>query len=521
MSGFNLNGRLASLSPQQRALLEKRLHRAAVGREAGIGRRTEAGPPPPSFCQQRLWFMNELNPNSSTYNAPFALRLTGPLNREALQQAVQTIFTRHEVLRTCFDCPGGAPVPTVMPLHQKVLQVVDLGDKPASRVEADVLSLVESEARRPFHLARDLVLRCVLWRLSEEHHLFLHVAHHIAWDYRSKVVFYEELAALYDAALDGQPAPLPELSIQYADFANWQRQRLTGPALDQLVAFWKGQLAEAPAILNLPLDRPRPPVQSQKGAKYPFAVPAALIESAQQLSRRGGVTLFMTLLAAFKTFLHLITGQNDILIGSPIAGRDRPETEPLIGFFINTLVFRTSLAGNPTFRELMKRVRETTMGAFANQEMPFEKLVETLRPPRTLSHNPFFQVNFRVASAPPTALRLRGVTAHPLDLIDTASSKFDLALEIAALEGGIGYWEYSTDLFEECSIARLGNEFLEVLEAVLDQPETPLGAIAVLNKVATRVRQRVQARQDQWSRPRGLGQARRRGAPGNVLSSNE
>jgi non-ribosomal peptide synthetase component F len=296
-------------------------------------------------------------------------------------------------------------------------------------------------------------------------------------------LLYQELAALYEGICKGQPVHLPELSIQYADFAVWQRQYLQGETLDKLVTYWKRQLEGAPPQLALPTDHPRPPVQSLRGGKVFFVLPQALVEQANELSRQENVTQFMTLLAAFNVFLLGFTGQEDISLGSPIAGRNRVQTEALVGFFINTLLYRTRLSGNPTFRELQARVRELTLGAFAHQDMPFEKLVEVIGPPRDLSRNPLFQVNFRVANVPPAPLMLPGLTIVPLDLIDNATSKFDLALELGIWPGASSYWEYSTDLFDETTIHGMRADFEKLLAELLAQPQLPVAELATFREL--------------------------------------
>jgi hypothetical protein len=471
--------------------LEKRLQRRpASAPDGAIPRRKDPGPCLLSFSQQRLWFLEQLTPGTSTYNAPFAVHLDGPLNLPALGLAVDAIFARHEVLRTCYDGNDGIPLQCPIPASAGMLRWVDLRDIPEERRAARARQLIEQEAQRPFDLARDPSLRCTLLQLGEHEFAFLHVAHHVAWDHPSKGILYAELGSLYEAFAAGRAPTLTELPIQYGDFAVWQRQHLAGPPLEKLVGFWKGRLAGAPPKLDIPTDRPRPRRLTLRGAKYPFVLCASLLDAAHALSRQAGTTPFATFLAAFKAFLSCYAGQHDVVVGSPISGRDRPEIEPLIGFFINTLVLRTDLSGRPTFRELLGRVRETTVEALVHQDMPFEKLVEIVRPLRDLSRNPLFQVNFRVAFAAAPELRLPAITSRPMPLIDTATSKFDLALEIAGADATTGYWEYSTDLFEEITIARMADDFRLVLAGVLARPETPLPDVPELAEVVARVRRR-------------------------------
>jgi hypothetical protein len=468
--------RLGQLSPEQRALLQQRLgKKAPAAASPQVPRRPTGGPCPLSFSQQRLWFLDQLLPRAAAYNVPYAMELSGELNVPALAAALEAVVNRHEVLRTVFRAARTTPVQVVLRNWPPVLRTVDLRQAPDSRTPAAVAAALREEATRPFQLDRDLTLRCLLLQLADDLSIFLHVSHHVAWDYRSRVVLYEDLGRAYATACKGEPVSLPELPIQYADYAAWQRERLQGAELEQLAAYWKGQLASAPPALELPVDHPRPPVQSLKGGKYFFHLPQELVEAAKGVARQEGVTLYMALLAAFKTFLFWLTGQEGISVGAPIAGRNLEQTEPLIGFFINTLVLHTKVAGDLSFRQLLRCVREVTLGAYAHQDMPFEKLVEVLRPPRDLSRNPIFQVNFRVASASPPALTLPGVTIAPLEVIDTETSKFDLALELGAAAGCSSYWEYSTDLFELPTIVALSQDFERLLAGLLQAPDLPIG----------------------------------------------
>jgi hypothetical protein len=504
-----LRQRLANLTPEQRALLEQRLlgKGGAGAAEQGIPRRQGTGPCALSFCQQRLWFLDQLSPNTPTYNVPIALRLRGPVNLPALDRALEALVARHEVLRTTFDCPSGTPVQVVAPAWPKVLRVVDLRGKPGAGGGA-LGALLKVEAARPFDLSRDVMLRATLLRLADDDAILLLLSHHVAWDLRSKTLMFEELAAVYNAAVRGAEADLPPLPIQYADFALWQRQHLQGPTLERLVSYWKQQLAGAPPTLEVPGDHPRPPVQSLKGGKYFFPFPPALLEQAKAVGRQHRVTLYMTLLGAFKVFLFASSGQEDLCVGSPIAGRNHVETEKIIGFFINTLVLRTRLGGEPAFAEVLARVREVTLGAHAHQELPFEKLVEVLRPPRDLSRNPLFQVNFRVANAPAVPPDLRGLDVTQMDLIDNATSKFDLALEVGAAEGVKSYWEYSTDLYTEASVVRLRGEFERLLGELLAEPGRPVPELPAFRELQAARGARA-ARQT----ARGLRGVRRRAGP--------
>ena len=356
-------------------------------------RSQNASPAPLSFSQQQVWFFNQLDPNSPLYNIPVGMRLSGPVDRGALQQALRAIVTRHEILRTRFAGDESGAVQLVQPPEPALLREIDLGNVSASEQESKVQQLVSSAVKRPFDLSREVMLRADLIRLSEAQSVLVIVMHHIAADVWSWRVFCRELAAFYNAAGFNE---LPPLLVQYSDFAVWQRESLDGTNLDTLVGYWRQKLADAPTLLELPLHHKRPAVQSFEGLAEFRKLNADLGPRLETLSQREGVTLFMTLLAAFQTLLHRYTGTEDLLIGSPTAGRSQVEVENLIGNFVNMLVLRTSLSGNSTFHELLQRTRETVLEALAHQDLPFEKLVQTLRPERSSSHSPLIQVMFAV-----------------------------------------------------------------------------------------------------------------------------
>jgi hypothetical protein len=486
-----LKQRIASLSAEKRAILEQMLLKRKGGaqNERPISRRTVSGPCRLSFAQQRLWFIDQMTPGVTAYNVPNAMRLTGPLEIEALAQALEAILARHEVLRTNFISQNGNPLQVIAERWKPVLRVVDIGSLDKDEQEAETRRLLEEEARRPFDMTSDAKLRALLLRLDSNEHVLMVCTHHVAWDFISKVVLYRELSALYQSFVQGVPTQLAELPIQYADFAVWQRDWLNSEAYRMECEYWKKTLGKAAHKLELPTDKKRPAVQNLGGAKYFFGLPSHFWERAKNISREQGVTLFMTLLAAFKFFLYAYSEQEDISVGSPIAGRSRPELEKLIGFFVNTMVLRTELSGNPTFRQMMLRVRESTLGSFAHAELPFEKVVEILNPPRDLSRMALFQVNFRVAGAIIPRLELPSVTTTPMELIDTVSSKFDLALELAPdTEEPISYFEYNTDLFLEPTIARMSNDFEQLLDTVLAQPDTPLKSLDLISQITRRIR---------------------------------
>lgn len=448
---------------------------------------------PLSFAQQRLWFLHQLAPDSPLYNDPVVLRLSGSLNVTALERSINEVMQRHEVLRTRFDAVQGQPVQTILPDLDVPLSIVNLQHLPESEREPEALRLATEEATRPFDLSGDRLLRVTLLRLSETEQIVLLTLHHIVSDGWSMGVLVQELSALYAAFSTDKPSPLPELTIQYADFAAWQRQWLQGEVLQTQLDYWRQQLADLPT-LQLSTDKPRPAVQTDHAATQTFVLSKEVSRSLSQLSQQEGVTLFMTLLTAFKTLLHCYTKQTDIGVGSPIANRNRAEIENLIGFFVNTLVLRTDLSGNPTFRSLLERVRETTLGAYAHQDLPFEKLVEELRPERQQNHLPLFRVWFVLQNAPMPPLELPGLTLAPLD-VDSGTTKFDLALFFFETSEGLeGCFEYNTDLFEAGTIAQMVNQLETLLNKIVVQPDMKLSALVNEFAKAAKEQQMLQAK---------------------------
>ena len=434
---------------------------------------------PLSFAQQRLWFLDQLEPGSPVYNLPIALRIAGPLDAGILVQSLDEILQRHETLRATFPAVDGQPVQIISPPKPPTLRRIDLQDLPVNEREAEALRLATEEARQPFDLAQGPLFRAKLLRLAEEEHILLLTIHHIVSDGWSFNVLMRELEALYTAFSIGQPSPLPPLPIQYADFAHWQRQWLQGEVLETQLAYWKQQLAGALPVLELPTDRPRPAVQTFRGARQSLRLPASLIQPLNALSQQEDVTLFMTLLAAFQTLLYRYTGQEDILVGSPIAGRTWTELEGLIGFFVNTLVLRTDLSGNPSFQQLLHRVREVTLGAYAHQDLPFEKLVEELQPQRDISRNPLFQVMF-LLNVPEQPPHLPGLHVTPLDL-PNGTAMFDVALSLTEDPQGLtACLEYNTDLFDPPTITRLLRHFQTLLEGMVANPHQSLATLPML-----------------------------------------
>jgi len=435
---------------------------------------------PASFGQQRLWFLDRFEPNSPYYNIPSAVRLTGTLNAAVLERALNEVVRRHEILCTTFDMLDGEVVQLIAPALNVPLPVIDLRSWPEALREAEALRLATDEARQPFDLTRGPLLRAQLLCLNEHEHLALFTLHHIIADGWSINVLINELATLYAAFAAHRSSPLPELSIQYADFAEWQRNWLQGDVLDDQMAYWKAQLANSPTVLELPTDRPRPAVQSSRGATRSLRLSAALLQDVNTLSRHENCTLFMTLLTAFQTLLHRYTGVEDICVGTPIANRNRAEVEALIGLFINTLVIRTDLSGDPSFRTLLQRVRETTLGAYAHQDLPFEKLVDVLQPVRDMSHSPLFQVMFILQNAPLKAQQLPGLTIKMLD-VDSGTATFDLTLSMSETVDGLdASIEYSTDLFDAATIDRFLQHFDVLLHSLVADPDAPISRLSLL-----------------------------------------
>lgn len=445
-----------------------------------ISRRENPKEAPLSFAQARLWFLDQLESGSCAYNIPAAVRLVGVLNEAVLEQSLNAIVQRHEILRTRFVLADKQPVQVITPTLSVTLPVVDLQQRPDPQRDAEVQRLAAQEAEQPFDLTKGPLLRVTLLKLRETEHVLLFTIHHIIFDAWSREVLIRELAMLYESFSSGQSSLLPELPIQYADFAHWQRQWLQGEVIEQQLTYWKQQLGGNLPVLQLPSNHPRPPVQTFRGATQKFEVTASVTEKLKQLSLSENGTLFMTLLAAFETLLYRYTNQKDICVGSPISNRNRSEIEPLIGFFLNTLVLRTDLSGNPQFQELLARVRQVALDAYTHQDLPFEVLVEALQPERSLSHTPFFQVMFILQTAPLQPLELPGVTLTLLNM-SGVTAKFDLTLYLRETEQGLtGGFEYSTDLFDEVTIGRMVRHFQTLLEGIVANPTQRLSELPLL-----------------------------------------
>jgi len=437
---------------------------------------------PLSFAQARLWFLDQLQPNSAFYNIPLALRLSGQLNIAALQSSINAIIQQHEALRTNFTTQEGQPVQVIASTKNLELLVVDLLHLRESEREIEAQRLVNEQANRPFNLEREPLLRGTVLQLGETEYVLLLTMHHIISDGWSMGVFVRELTELYKAFCTGAPPSLPELPVQYADFALWQRQWLQGEILVPQLDYWKEQLLDAPALLELPTDRPRPAVQTFRGGYYYTALSFELSAELTALSKRAGVTLFMTLFAVFGILLYRYSGQDDIVVGTPVANRNRREIEGLIGFFVNTLVLRTDLSGNPSFEQLLGRVKEVALGAYAHQDLPFEQLVEALQPTRDLSYTPLFQVMFALDDAlvPSVELPELAVSSYPVEI---GTAKFDLTLSMEnTADGLVGVWEYNTDLFDDATIARMARHFQTLLEAIAANPIQPISELPLLTE---------------------------------------
>jgi amino acid adenylation domain-containing protein len=437
---------------------------------------------PLSFAQQRLWFLAQLEPDNPAYNLTHALQLTGSLDVTALRLSVNALVQRHEALRTTFKSVDGSPIQIIASSLILPLPVSDLSSLPNGLRQAELQRLARQDFQRPFDLAQGPLLRVNLLRLEPHEHALLLNMHHIVSDGWSMGILVSELTTLYQSFLSHNPSPLPDLPVQYADYAVWQRQWLQGESLATQIAYWRQQLAGALSTIDLPTDRPRPPLPTSRGAIYTFTIPQSLLAQLVSLSRSERVTLFMTLLAAFQILLARYSGQRDIVVSSPIAGRNQSHLEGLIGFFVNTLVMRTYLADNPTFRSLLQRVRKTALEAYTHQDLPFEQLIEILQPQRDLSRTPFDQVSFALQNMPIGHLHLAGLDLQPLN-IDNSTAKSDLTFFLyMAGEALGGMIEYNSDLFDASTIERLADHYQRLLNEVVKNPEQHVDHVAFLSE---------------------------------------
>jgi amino acid adenylation domain-containing protein len=473
----------AELTRRKGALLE--LLRAAGG-EAGapIERAARGGELLLSFSQERLWFLVEFEPGTPAYNLPEAVRLSGRLDAAALEASLREMVRRHEALRTTFTALAGRPVQVISPRADLSLPLVDLRRLAADRRETAAARLASRLAAMPFDLTRGPLIRAHLLRLAEEDHVFLLNIHHIVFDRWSMGVFLTELPAVYGAFLHRRPSPLPEPRLQYADFASWQRRWLRGEVLESLLAYWRRLLGGAPPVLRLPTDRPRPAVRTDHGAKHAAGLPAALVEALRKVSSDHGVTLFMTLLAAANVLLGRYTGQRDLTIGTFIANRNRPEVERLIGFFVNSLCLRTAITGDPELAAFLRQVRDVTLGAYAHQDLPFERLLEEVRPERAMSHSPLFQVMLVLQNTPAPALALPGLAVRRWAIEGGVWANVDWTMWLWEGEGGglDGYLDFNTDLFDATTMRRLLGHWRTLLEGLAARPGVHLSELPILSR---------------------------------------
>ncbi|QSQ26379.1 non-ribosomal peptide synthase/polyketide synthase [Pyxidicoccus parkwayensis] len=464
------------------AAFAERLQAASRSQATPITRVSREQPLPLSFAQQRLWFLDQFQPGSTVYSLPLALRLGGGLDVAALQRTFEELVHRHEALRTTFRSEGVQAYQCIAEPQRFPLEVVDLSALPAEQHQAEAQRLTQLEAERPFDLAAGPLLRVALFQLTPTEHVLVLNMHHIVSDGWSIGVLVREVVALYEAFSQGRPSPLPELSLQYADYAAWQRGWLKNEVLEAQLEYWREQLKDAPRALELPTDRPRPAAQSFRGAQLPLQLPKALSERLHAFCQHEGVTPFMALLSTWQLLLSRYSGQDDVCVGSPIAGRRFAELEALIGFFVNTLVFRARLDPRSTVRQLLAQVRRNTLGAFEHQDVPFEKLVEELQPERDLSRSPLFQVSFTLQNAPLSELHVPGMTFHPMEFRSEVS-RFDLAFILSDSPNGFrGLLEYNTDLFDASTVQRMMDGFVLLLDAVVASPDARLGELPLLSE---------------------------------------
>ncbi|RKH60621.1 condensation domain-containing protein, partial [Corallococcus aberystwythensis] len=434
---------------------------------------------PLSFAQERMWFLDKWSPGSAAFHMPTAVRLTGAVDTDALGRALALLVERHDTLRTTFQEREGGAVQLIASTGEVPLEVMDLQGLPVTEREAEAQRRVVELAQQPFSLEQGPLLRTVLMLLGNGEQVLLVDQHHIVSDGWSMGVLVHELAMLYRACLEGQPSPLKPLPIQYADWAAWQKDWLQGAELERQLTYWKNRL-NPHALLELPQDKPRPALMSSKGERQVMHLSPALTQALKALGQREGRTLFVTLLSAFNVLLSRYTGQDDIVVGTPIAGRPRAEVEGLIGLFVNMLALRSDLSGNPTFKELLRRVHESTLDAYAHQDIPFERLVDALKPERHLSHSPIFQVMFVLQNAPMPALEAPGLVMEAKP-VDTGTTKYDLSLLLVDLPQGLRVIaEYSTDLFERSTAERLLGHYLTLLEGIVAQPDLSISRLPLL-----------------------------------------
>ncbi len=508
-----------------RLLKEKGVEISAAPPAAVIPRHRDSGPAPLALNQEGLWFLDQLDPGKAYYNIPGAVRLLGKLDVAALEQSLNEMVRRHDALRTTFEMrEDGTPCQIIVAPTSWALPVIDLEAWPAAEREAEAMRLATADAQQGFDLAHGPLFRAQLLRLGADEHVLVLNVHHIVADGWSMGILTRELRSLYEALLNGRPSPLPPLPIQYADFAIWQREQTSGENFQAQLAYWRQQLRDSALVLQLPSDRSRPAVQSFRGGHHAVKLSKSLTDALRMLALREEVTLFVTLLAAFKVLLYRYTGQSNIIVGSTFANRNRSELRALIGFFVNTLPLRTRLSGDLSFRELLQRVRETVLGASAHQELPLAKLVQELQPERDSSRNPLYQVvldlltpdhnpavyGYGLSAGALEALEFAGLRITPFDF-EYGVSRFDLAVFIWDFPDGLaGAVEYGADLFAPATIARMVENFETLLRYLVADPEVRLTALVERLNREDRQRQMAKEKIHQEAAHQKLKQIKRR-----------
>jgi acyl carrier protein len=454
---------------------------------------------PLSYAQERLWVLDQIEPNNPLYNIPRTLRLRGALRVDVLERAVNEIVCRHESQRTSFSTHDGYPVQVIAPSLSVPLDIRDLTALPMDKREEEARRMAVAETKRPFDISATPLVRALLLRLDTEDHVLQLTTHHIISDAWSAGIFLQELTALYEAFATGRSSPMPELKVQYADYAAQERQWLQGDVLDTQLAFWRERLQGLPPVIDLPLDHPRPQSRTFTGSCEVLHVSADKLAAIKDLARQEGATLFMALMAVFQTMLSKYSGEEQIVVGTDLANRTMPETERMIGFFINLMAVRTDLSGNPTFRELLARVRDGLLESYAHQEVPFPKVVQVVQPERSATHNPIVQVLFVMQNTPRARRELAGLRVDPFE-VPVTTSKFDMAVFVGERPDGlVGYWVYSTELFEQATIQRMLRHFTNLLDSVVTEPDTRLASLAMLSaeEVAAQEEQKKKRKQSQ------------------------
>ncbi len=475
----SLSEKIEQLSPSKRALLEMKLKQQQP-QFTEITPLPRTKPLPLSFGQQRFWFMEELNGENSHYNIFQAFKFTGNLNQTALQKAFQTLVNRHETLRTSFQTLEGSPVQVISPQLEINLPVINLQGMSEPDQEVKVQGLAIAESQKPFNLSQLPLIRVTLIQLQDQIHLLFLTVHHIISDGWSGELLIKEISLLYQAYLENKPNPLPDLPIQYVDFASWQRQWLTGAKLESHLSYWRSHLENSPTLLNLPTDRERPMETSYQGNSQTFVINSFLTQELKRLSNKSKVTLFVTLLSAFAILLNRYSFEEDLIIGTPIANRTRPEIESLIGFFVNTLALRIKINNQPIFSELLHQVRQIAFEAYRHQDLPFEKLIEELQPERSLNYHPLFQVMFVLQNQAVSEWNLPNLTRSQVKF-PSQTSQFDLTLSLKEKKGQLeGVWVYNTDLFDADRIERMTGHFKTLLEGIVNNPEAKITHLPIL-----------------------------------------